>query len=80
MDKLLANKFNAGLTDKEIMSITVKETKLILDVYHISTNGFDCAGNYKHKCNNLIDRLYSTCEFCHETAFEYLSPTDLNDG
>ena len=41
MDKLLANKINMQLMDKDIISVTAKETKLILDDYYMSTNGFD---------------------------------------
>lgn len=41
MDKLLANKINVGINDTNIISNNAKETRIILNDYYMSTNGFE---------------------------------------
>jgi len=78
MDKLLADRMNIGMVDKEAISDNAKETKSTLDDYCMLIRGFDMSwaiiselviaqfiGNEQEHSNynNLIDRLYFAHEF-----------------
>ena len=41
MDKLLANRLNQGIEDKNVISVESKETRSIMDDYYMSVKGFE---------------------------------------
>lgn len=87
MDKLLANRINVGVTDAEIMSNNSKETKLTLNDYYVSTNGFDVSwavisGLAPRLGNNNVNydpiSLIKTLIVKNGASFQYFYVQDKN--